>query len=370
LIGTQIRHYRLEEELGRGPHGVVYRASDGAGDVAVKVVHPMLATDPGFVEALRREHAKVAAVGSAGCVRVRELLDEGGHLALVSDLAEGRPLSDRHGPQDVGEVVAILRAALEALGECHARGLVHANLKPSNVWYAGGKVRLTDAGLSRAADQVPGARQLGGELDYTAPEAFQGRREAPGDVYALGQIAWMLLVGRPACPAGPEPMKMAWHLTSGACDVLEERPDVPVWLADLVGRMVALDAVQRPRDALKAAELLEALAGRPEDRLAATTFDPATDREVSAALETVRSWERPKWRPERNTWTDLAPERDPAGPHTPTMEEPAPASASPVTPAAAMPATPAAPAASSAWLWGVGAMLLLLAVIALAVALT
>ena len=267
MIGQQIGHYRLEDKLGRGGFGTVYRAVHAqlpSLRVAVKLVHPNLAADTGFQRLLQKEVEVLHGLQHPGIVAFRDLLVEPQGTAIVLELLEGQDL--RHalmqGPFTPSEAARVLCEMLEALAYAHRRGVVHRDIKPENLYLcADGRLKLMDFGIAKVAHSTLASQSgmVSGTLDYMAPERFRHESPPASDLYSLGLVAWELLTGRLACPDGDIPAKIGWHMGVGAPDVREVLPDCPAWLARFVGRLAAVRIEQRPLDADAALTLLDEL---------------------------------------------------------------------------------------------------------------
>jgi len=202
--------YAIEELLGQGVCGAVYRARDPDGQaVALKILHPELLLSPEHALRFAREaralcllrHPHVVAVDRVG------RLDDG-QPYLVMELLAGRSLEAvlaERGRFAADEVDRILRPLCDALDAAHALGIVHRDLKPSNVFMAsqpdgGERVVLLDFGIAKLLDEegITAARQVVGTLWSIAPEQIMGRRvDARTDIYGLGALCYRLLTGRP-----------------------------------------------------------------------------------------------------------------------------------------------------------------------------
>jgi len=245
MIGSTIGHYELLAELGRGTFGVVYRARHvriAAIEVAVKVVHPKLTSDSAFIASLERECTLLHGLKHPNIVDFRDLLIDGEDVAMVLEYLNGRDLHDvfQQGQLSIGRTVDFLDQTLSGLAFAHGKGVVHRDIKPSNLYWNGdGRVKLLDFGVSKAAQgtQATPSGQITGTLDYMSPERFRGESPDASDLYALGLVAWELLVGKRACPDGDMAHKFGWHMAVGVSDVRVTRPSCPVWLAELVAAM-------------------------------------------------------------------------------------------------------------------------------------
>jgi serine/threonine protein kinase/flagellar basal body-associated protein FliL len=259
MIGTKISHYRLDQKLGEGTYGEVYRGVHIHDDelvVAIKVIHPNLANDDAFVSGLRKECRLLAKLVHRNIVSFRDLvLSEDHPPAMVLELLEGEDLYSRikAGPVATAEVVRVLEAMLEGLSAAHQKGVIHRDIKPSNiVLCSDGTVKLLDFGIARAADSSQATKTglIQGTLDYVAPEVFSGEKATTAaDIYATGLVAWEMLTGQVACAEGSLGAKVGWHVGVGAPDVRTVKNDCPDWLADLLGSFLDKDGSSRVQDA-------------------------------------------------------------------------------------------------------------------------
>jgi serine/threonine protein kinase, bacterial len=246
--------YELTSQLGRGPTGTVWRArhrSTGE-QVAFKLLNSDLATDPEVVSRFIHERHLLIAALEPTVVPVRELLIGEAELALVTDLIAGPDLRTRlDGTGSLPATVAVWVALdiARALDSVHGAGLVHGELKPTNVLFAppDGAVRLTDARIARLTrgDRIGPARFA--VPAYAAPEVILGGPVVPPtDVYALGLLLYEMLTGEPLCGEG-----LSAHLRA--------RPLVPLGLPaalrELIEECLQPDPERRPVPAAVAARL-------------------------------------------------------------------------------------------------------------------
>ncbi|MEV6051057.1 protein kinase [Streptomyces sp. NPDC052107] len=212
--------YLLEEPLGRGATGTVWRARqrETAGaeaavpgqpgeTVAIKVLKEELASDPDIVMRFLRERSVLLRLTHPNVVRVRDLVVEGDLLALVMDLVDGPDLHRylrESGPLTPVAAALMTAQIADALAASHADGVVHRDLKPANVllMQADGQMHpmLTDFGIARLADS-PGltrTQEFVGTPAYVAPESAEGRPQTSAvDIYGAGILLYELVTGRP-----------------------------------------------------------------------------------------------------------------------------------------------------------------------------
>jgi tRNA A-37 threonylcarbamoyl transferase component Bud32 len=316
MVGTRIRHYRLVRKIGEGAHGEVYEgvhAHDEAVRVAVKVVIPSLARDDRFVEALKTEWRQLERMHHRNVVRVRELVVDGGHVALVLELLRGEGLHARiaRGPLTPDDAAAMVSSILEGLGHAHAQGVLHRDVKPQNIHCCDdGRVVLLDFGVARAADGTTATEsgQIVGTLSYVAPERFRGDGGSErSDVYAAGLIAWELLAGRAACPEGEAARKLQWHLMEGVGDggqVARALPGCPTWLAEVIATLSHVDPARRPADGHAALALLRRR--HPGPYTVEPPTPPGQGRRAGPGRAPASEPEGPPWYGRHHVWAPLA----------------------------------------------------------------
>lgn len=199
--GDSLAHYLLQERLGQGGMGSVFRAQDLRllRSVALKLIHHE--PKPGVaLERFLTEARALARVDHPGVVRIFEIgLEPCRFLAM--ELVEGAPLDEALQGQSVATIVDAFVQLLEALEAIHLQGIVHRDLKPGNALCTrDGKVKLMDFGLARTAELDPmGGDSLYGTPQYMAPEAFQsslGRVDAQSDLFAVAVMLFEILTGQ------------------------------------------------------------------------------------------------------------------------------------------------------------------------------
>jgi len=262
LVGTVLDgRYVVDAVIARGGMATVYAATDNRLDrtVAVKVMRPMLAEDPDFVERFAREARAAARLSSPEVVAVH---DQGtdpvtGTAYLVMEHVAGGTLRDlirQRGPLPPALALDLLEPVLRALSAAHAAGLVHRDVKPENVLLGDdGRVKVADFGLARAIETSNLTATTGylmGTVAYLAPEQVeQGRTDTRTDVYAAGILLWELLTGVPPYTSD-SPMTVAFrHVHEDVPTPGSVVEGIPAALDELVVRATRRDPAARPVDA-------------------------------------------------------------------------------------------------------------------------
>ncbi|MBO0731684.1 MAG: serine/threonine protein kinase, partial [Acidimicrobiaceae bacterium] len=207
--GTVLGGYRIEGVAGRGGMGIVYRATQlSLGRiVALKVIDPVLAADPGFRRRFQDESALAASLDHPNVVTVHEAGEEGGRLYVSMRLVPGMDLGrlvGAEGPLDPRRAVHLVAGVAGALDAAHAAGLVHRDVKPSNVLVErradGEHAILSDFGVVKrtgADAERTGSAGWVGSADFVAPEqVLGGPVDGRSDIYALGAVLYTALTGR------------------------------------------------------------------------------------------------------------------------------------------------------------------------------
>jgi serine/threonine protein kinase len=294
--------YEILDVLGRGGMATVYKAQQLCPGrlVAVKVMDRSLADDGEIVARFRQEQALGARLRHPNLIVVYEAGHAAGRPYLVMEFIDGDNLDafvGQYGPLPVGEACEVVRQAALGLQHLHEHGLVHRDVKPSNLMLTpAGEVKVLDLGLARhlsgpgAGERITAQGQFLGTFDYMAPEqcADPHAVDIRADVYGLGCTLYELLAGQ-APFAGPDYesafRKMKAHVEAPVPPIREPRPDVPERLAAALGRMLAKDREGRfasPADVVRAVQPfaagaeLAALARAPRRASGRNEVPPAT----------------------------------------------------------------------------------------------
>jgi serine/threonine-protein kinase len=252
--GDSLGDYVLEELLGEGAVGVVFRGRHTrAGTVAaVKVLRPELGRDDRYLRRFRREAEVAARVRHPGLVPVLEVGSHDGREYLVSEYVAGPTLAMRvaERPLAVPELVDLARDLGGALDALAAAGLVHRDVKPANVLVgADGTARLADFGLARGSALTVLTRpgEIVGTVGYIAPELVEGDEATPAsDLYALGCVLYECLTGAPPFDSPKLFEVLLGHVHREPAHPATARPDVPRAVGDAVLTALDKDAAGRP----------------------------------------------------------------------------------------------------------------------------
>jgi serine/threonine protein kinase len=268
--GSTFAGYKVESVVGAGGIGILYRARQIRLDrpVALKLVEPEVARDPVIRERLRREARMVAALDHPNVVPLYEAGEERGTVYIVTRWVEGTELGalvQSHGPLEPGRAARTAAQIAAALEVAHEQGLVHRDVKPSNVILTSeDHVYLTDFGLAKRAETAPGLTgvdQMLGTVDYVAPEQIEGSEpDARGDIYSLGCVLFETLMGEAPFADQKGGMAKMWaQINAEPPSVRERRPDVPPALEEVIGRAMAKAPDTRPTAAAFRKDVLAAV---------------------------------------------------------------------------------------------------------------
>jgi serine/threonine protein kinase/streptogramin lyase len=288
-IGTQLAGYRIEAVIGRGGMSVVYLAEDIRlkRKVALKLLSPELAQSEKFRERFVRESELAASLDHPNIIPIFEAGESEGALYIAMRYVEGTDLGaliEREGGLEPERAVGLLAQAAGALDTAHARGLIHRDVKPSNMLIAAGTSRaglehlyLSDFGVTKRSTSdsgITGTGQFVGTLDYAAPEQFEGRAlDARTDVYSLGCVLYECLTGEVPFQRDTQAALVYAHLMSPPPAVTDKRPG----LAEGIDEVVATGMAKVPEKRYASAgELVEA---------AHKTLAPAAVIEVTNAQQ-------------------------------------------------------------------------------------
>src|SRR5437870_9238735 len=293
LTGRKVGRFRLVERLGRGSAGSVYRGvpeSGGGQEVAIKVLDPDVLALPGFLQRFEREIRTVAGIRHPYLLRLYEYGSSGGVTGLAMELARGGSLRDelKRGPMSLGRAIHLVEAIASGLEAVHAAGLVHRDIKPTNILLdARREPKITDLGLVQArytyAVGTPG---------YLAPELALGQvPDRRCDVYSLAVLAFEMLTGRQPYADEVGPNRIVATVTAPVPEATGFRPNLPRESDEVFKRALAKSPGERhPTTQAFAEDLNRALRGESQ---------PVAEV-INAALETLERLPAPAERSGRD----------------------------------------------------------------------
>lgn len=291
--GTRLGSYEITQPIAAGGMGVVYKAKHVAfgEQVAIKVLLPNLAIKEKIRHRFLQEAHVQRQLSHANIVRVHDVLEQDGHLAMVMEFIEGPTLeewvAENPGPQSESVVLQLMNPIVNAIAHAHARKVVHRDLKPANVILAKGPhgdwiPKLTDFGLVKVLEDVEAHyKDLGcdrllipGTVPFLAPEQFFGlwKIDTGADVFALGMMLRQLVAGAlPVNPSSEINLAVA-EMYAGRTPI----PTLPGRLGDVIAAATRLD----PDDRLQNAMALERALKGGEVPVLSRPFATASKAEI------------------------------------------------------------------------------------------
>lgn len=258
LEGQRLGHFELQECIGGGGMGVVFRGLDTTlgRTVAVKVVSNDT-TDEETLRRFRNEAQSAARLDHPNIARVYYVGEDRGWNYIVFEYIDGvnvRDLIEKRGPLPLDEAISYTLQVAEALGHAAQREVVHRDIKPSNILVmADGRAKLVDMGLARLHQVESNANDLTatgvtlGTFDYISPEQARDPRTADvrSDLYSLGCTLYFMLTGLPPFPEGTVLQKLLNHSSEPPRDPRDIRGDLSEEIAAVVLRLMAKQPAQR-----------------------------------------------------------------------------------------------------------------------------
>jgi serine/threonine protein kinase, bacterial len=270
--GTPFGRYRLIELLGRGGMGEVWRAHDTSTNrtVAIKLLPPHLAQDDTFVKRFRREAEAAARLNSPHIIPIHTYGEIDGRLYVDMRLIEGRDLQQvlAGGPLEPARAVRIIEGVAKALHAAHKVGLLHRDVKPSNILLDENDFAyLIDFGIARAADETRLTKSgyAIGTFQYIAPERFGTRAEedARADIYSLACVLYECLTGRPPFAGTTMAGLVAAHLNTPPPRPSATQPNVPAQFDPVISTGMAKDPDNRYATTIEFADAAQATIATP-----------------------------------------------------------------------------------------------------------
>ncbi len=276
LAGRMVGQYRIVGKIGHGGMAQVYKAYDMEKGryVAFKILHPHLTTDDSFASRFKREARAISALDHPCIVRIEDFDNTGALSFLVMEYLTGislkarlRDLQETRALMPLPEVVTLIAALAEGLDYAHSRGIIHRDVKPSNVLLTPdrGPV-LTDFGIARMieATAITDDRGAPGTPAYMSPEQCQGEpTDARSDVYALGVLLYQLCTGRVPFDADTPYAVILKHISAPLPPPTSVRPDLPEGFERVIFKAMAKDPRHRYQTAGAMAHALRAIQAPP-----------------------------------------------------------------------------------------------------------
>lgn len=304
LEGLQIEHYLVGKLLGEGGMARIYRAVDisTGRDVAFKVLRPPYRADERIRVRFEREAQSMARIRHDHVVRIFGLTESGDPRAIIMELMLGGSLRDRikntkNGKLglDIAEAVSLAAQAARGLGAAHRMGIVHRDVKPSNLLFDHeGHIKVADFGAIRVLEEATWVTTVGQQIGtpaYMSPEQCAGQPVTPAsDVYSLGVTLFEMLVGWPPFTveeASPFAL-MLKHISEPPPDPRIWRSEIPDWLALLVMRAMGKKSYDRYPDGDALADALLAEASKQQPRDVDTTGAPGSLLDTAAVTRQLR----------------------------------------------------------------------------------
>lgn len=290
----EVGPYRLEEKLGSGGMGDVYRAYDSRLErrVALKQIRPRKASDPRARQRFLREAKAAAQLSHPSIVQVHDIIEAEGGDWLVMELVEGQSLRQvlNAGPLPTMDAVGLTIEIAAGLAEAHAEGIVHRDLKAENILVTtDGRAKILDFGIAKRLDfeseaSLTAEGQLLGTPQAMSPEQAMGRSvDHRSDLFSLGSLVYEMVTGNSPFAASGAVKTLQRICTYRQTPARKLTPDAPRPLSDLIDRLLEKDPAHRPQSADEVVAAAKHLArhlgsGRSET-------DAALPRDLVAAIE-------------------------------------------------------------------------------------
>ena len=273
LVGSVLQHYALDQLIGYGGMGVVFRATDIRLNrtVAVKVLTYREGKNEEIIRRFQQEAQSAAQLGHENIAQVYDVGEADDWNFIAFEYVDGPNIRDMvtdEGPLAVDTAIGFVMQTAEALNHANYRDVVHRDVKPSNLIVTPeGQVKLVDMGLARLRDVESDDQDLTesgmtlGTFDYISPEQAQDPRAADirSDLYSLGCSLYFMLTGRPPFPPGTAAQKLLHHANEVPPDPREIRNDVPDGLAQVLFKLLAKNPAERfqnPRELIQSLQIV------------------------------------------------------------------------------------------------------------------
>lgn len=258
LVGKDLGNYRVEERLGQGGMGAVYRAKQVTmdRDVALKVMRQEFIRDHNFIKDFMREARIAGRLHHPTIIGIHDFGQAEGYYFFSMEYVQGETLFDhviREGGIDPLRAAEIMRKVAEALSHAHEQGVIHQDIKPENIMIAdSGDIKVADLGLAKvmsygSGSQIIDNRPVMGTPQYVAPEIVRRLPPDPrSDIYSLAATAFFMVTGKPPYDGDKPTTIVRKHLDAPVPDPRDKRKDLPPDLAEYIMRCMSKDPGRRP----------------------------------------------------------------------------------------------------------------------------
>ncbi len=267
MIGQTVSHYRIVSKLGGGGMGVVYDAVDTrlGRHVALKFIPDSLLDDSKALDRFLREARAASQLNHPGICTIHDIEDLDGHPFIVMEKLEGMSLKDRlrGGPMKLDEMLDIGIQVADALAACHAKGIIHRDIKPGNIFLTqSGQVKVLDFGLAKLArgmdtgegladDPLSVAGDVFGTAVYMSPEQARGEElDQRSDLFSLGVVLYQMATGKKPFSGTNAVTTLDAILNRKPVSPLKLNPSLPVDLEGILGRAMEKNRGSRYQNAL------------------------------------------------------------------------------------------------------------------------
>ncbi|MBV9241325.1 MAG: serine/threonine protein kinase [Acidobacteria bacterium] len=254
MIGQIIGNYKIEEKIGEGGMGAVYRGVDTMLDreVAIKALRPELASQDSIVERFRTEAVTLAKLNHPNIATLFSLFRQGEELYMVLEFVRGETLDSilkRRGALAAEEAIPVFCQVLDGIDHAHELGIVHRDIKPANMMLTEkGTLKVLDFGIARllGSARMTRAGNIIGTLEYMAPEQVRGQEtDGRSDIYALGMMLYEVLTGRLPFDSQNEFELMKMQTEQMPVAPRELNPNIPEAVEEAIMRAIRKDPAER-----------------------------------------------------------------------------------------------------------------------------
>ncbi|HEX4947567.1 MAG TPA: protein kinase [Blastocatellia bacterium] len=315
MIGQIIGTFRIEQKIGEGGMGAVFRGHDLMleREVAIKALRPELARQPELVARFRSEAVTLAKLNHSHIATLYNFLRHGEDYFMVMEFVRGKTLDEslrQSGAMDIERAVRLFCQALEGIAHAHALGVIHRDIKPANLMLtANDEVKVMDFGIARVlgtARQTKTGRLIG-TLEYMSPEQMRGAEtDARSDIYSLGILLYEMLTGRVPFQADSDYELMRAQVEQAPIPPREFKGEIPLAVEAAILQALEKDPSARFHSAAEFRRTL--ISAVPA---AALKSEPIHPVEAEPALKATRvAGSEMEWQSVESDSHELLPRRD------------------------------------------------------------